>query len=143
MSLKELAMIRPIVTSELMLRLPSEPATTVDAQVGQDLLDTLTAHTEECVGMAANMIGVRKRVIVAMDGQTPLLMFNPTIEGRSGEYKTQEGCLSLPGQRPTTRWRSITVSYLGADFHPRKRLFQGYVAQIIQHEIDHCDGIVI
>ena len=136
-------MIRPIVTSELMLRLPSEPATTADAQVGQDLLDTLTAHADECVGMAANMIGVRKRVIVAMDGRTPLLMFNPTIEGRSGEYKTQEGCLSLPGQRPTTRWRSITVSYPDADFHPRKRLFQGYVAQIIQHEIDHCDGIVI
>ena len=136
-------MIRPIVTSELMLRLPSEPATTADAQVGQDLLDTLTAHADECVGMAANMIGVRKRVIVAMDGRTPLLMLNPTIEGRSGEYKTQEGCLSLPGQRPTTRWRSITVSYLDADFHPRKRLFQGYVAQIIQHEIDHCDGIVI
>ena len=105
-------MIRPIVTSELILRLPSEPATAADAQVGQDLLDTLAAHTDECVGMAANMIGVRKRVIV-------------------------------PGQRPTTRWRSITVSYLDTDFHPHKRLFRDYVAQIIQHEIDHCDGIVI
>ena len=136
-------MIRPIVTSELILRLPSEPATAADAQVGQDLLDTLAAHTDECVGMAANMIGVRKRVIVAMDGQTPLLMFNPTIERSSGEYQTQEGCLSLPGQRPTTRWRSITVSYLDTDFHPHKRLFRDYVAQIIQHEIDHCDGILI
>ena len=106
-------------------------------------MDTLAAHTDECVGMAANMIGVRKRVIVAMDGQTPLLMFNPTIERSSGEYQTQEGCLSLPGQRPTTRWRSITVSYLDTDFHPHKRLFRDYVAQIIQHEIDHCDGIVI
>ena len=136
-------MIRPIVKMPVLLSAPSVDATPLDAAVGQDLLDTLAAHAHECVGLAANMIGVRKRVIVAMDGQTPLLMFNPTIERSSGEYQTQEGCLSLPGQRPTTRWRSITVSYLDADFHPRKRLFQGYVAQIIQHEIDHCDGIVI
>ena len=136
-------MIRDICKDELFLTRKAAPALPEDLPIAQDLLETLIAHKDSCVGMAANMIGVRKRVIVAMDGQTPLLMFNPTIERSSGEYQTQEGCLSLPGQRPTTRWRSITVSYLDADFHPRKRLFQGYVAQIIQHEIDHCDGIVI
>ena len=136
-------MIRNICKDELFLTRKAAPALPEDLPIAQDLLETLIAHKDSCVGMAANMIGVRKRVIADMDGQTPLLMFNPTIERSSGEYQTQEGCLSLPGQRPTTRWRSITVSYLDANFHPRKRLFQGYVAQIIQHEIDHCDGIVI
>ena len=136
-------MICDICKDELFLTRKAAPASPEDLPIAQDLLETLIAHKDSCVGMAANMIGVRKRVIVAMDGQTPLLMFNPTIERSSGEYQTQEGCLSLPGQRPTTRWRSITVSYLDTDFHPHKRLFRDYVAQIIQHEIDHCDGIVI
>lgn len=136
-------MIRPIVTSPLMLRMPSEDATPADAATGQDLLDTLAAHAHECVGMAANMIGVRRRIIAVMDGKTPRLMYNPCITDRAEAFQDEEGCLSLAGTRPVTRYRRITLSYLDEQFKARIRTFSGYTAQIIQHEVDHCDGIVI
>lgn len=118
-------------------------ATPADGPIGQDLLDTLAAHKDECVGLAANMIGQLKRIIAVDDNGTPLLMFNPQITQRSGLFQTSEGCLSLPGQRPCARYRSITVSYQDASFRPRTRRFTGWTAQIIQHEVDHCQGIVI
>lgn len=136
-------MIRPIVTSPIMLRLPSVDATSADEQIGQDLLDTLAAHAHECVGMAANMVGQRKRVIVVQDGSRARLMYNPVIVERANEYQAEEGCLSLPGTRPVTRWRRIRVGYLDEAFTPRTETFTGYTAQIIQHEIDHCDGVLI
>lgn len=136
-------MERPIVKSRLMLSRPSEDATEADAAIGQDLLDTLAAHKTECVGMAANMIGERKRIIVVDDGGRALLMYNPQITARAGEYETSEGCLSLEGERPCKRWRNITVSYLDARFRHVTRRFSGWTAEIIQHEVDHCDGIVI
>lgn len=136
-------MIKPIVTSPLMLRMPSEPATPADAAHGQDLLDTLAAHTNECVGMAANMIGIRKRIIVVQDGARTLLMFNPAIVNRANAYTIEESCLSLEGSRPCTRYRSITVEYQDANFKPCTSRFTGFTAQIIQHEVDHCNGIVI
>ena len=136
-------MIRSIVTSPVLLAMPSVDATPEDAGVGQDLIDTLAAHKDECVGLAANMIGVRKRVIVASDEDTPLLMYNPKIVETAGEYRTEEGCLSLSGMRPCTRYKRIKVTYLDASFAPRTKAFAGYTAQIIQHEIDHCNGVVI
>ena len=136
-------MIRPIVTSPIMLRMPSVDATPEDACIGQDLLDTLAAHTHECVGMAANMIGQRKRIIVVQDGPRATLMYNPVIVECANEYQTEEGCLSLPGTRPTTRYRRIKVSYLDESFQPVTSTFSGYAAQIIQHEVDHCNGVLI
>ncbi len=138
-------MVRDIVHSKLLLRQPSEPATPADASVGQDLLDTLAAHADECVGMAANMIGARKRVIVFHDEATgtDVIMYNPRIMRRTGEYTATEGCLSLPGVREATRWRTITVEFDDKGFRHRTRSYSGWTAQIIQHEIDHCDGILI
>ena len=136
-------MIRPIVTSPMMLRMPSVDATPEDAATGQDLLDTLAAHTHECVGMAPNMIGVRKRIIVVQDGPRARLMYNPIVLERANEYETEEGRLSLPGTRPATRYRRIKVSYLDESFQPVTKTFPGYTAQIIQHEVDHCNGILI
>ena len=136
-------MIRPIVTSPIMLRMPSVDATPEDARIGQDLIDTLATHAHECVGMAANMIGQRKRIIVVQDGPHALLMYNPVILERTNEYQTEEGCLSLPGTRPATRWRRIRVSYLDESFRPIVKTFSGFTAQIIQHEIDHCNGVLI
>ncbi len=136
-------MIRAIVTSPVLLSMPSVDATPEDAGVGQDLIDTLAAHKDGCVGLAANMIGVRKRIIVASDEGTPLLMYNPEIVEASGEYQTEEGCLSLEGMRPCTRYKRIKVTYIDASFAPRTKAFTGYTAQIIQHEIDHCNGVVI
>ena len=136
-------MIRPIVTSPIMLRMPSVDATPEDAAIGQDLLDTLAAHVHECVGMAANMIGQRKRIIVVQDGPRALLMYNPVILEHANEYQAEEGCLSLPGTRPATRWRSIRVEYFDESFRPVTKTFAGYTAQIIQHEIDHCNGVLI
>ena len=136
-------MIREIVTSPVLLSMPSVNATSADAGIGQDLIDTLAAHKDGCVGLAANMIGVRKRIIVASDEGTPLLMYNPEIVEASGEYQTEEGCLSLEGMRPCTRYKRIKVTYLDASFAPRTKAFTGYTAQIIQHEIDHCNGVVI
>lgn len=136
-------MIRPIVTSPIALRMPSVDAGPEDAAVGQDLLDTLAAHADSCVGMAANMIGQRKRIIVVSDGGRALLMYNPRIIERANPYRAEEGCLSLPGTRSAERWRRIRVSYLDDAFRPVARAFTGNTAQIIQHEVDHCDGVLI
>lgn len=136
-------MIRPIVKMPVLLSTPSVDATPLDAAVGQDLLDTLAAHAHECVGLAANMIGVRKRVIVASCASGAVLMYNPEIIEASGEYQTEESCLSLEGTRPCTRFKRIKLAYLDASFAPRVKSFSGFEAQIIQHEIDHCNGVVI
>jgi peptide deformylase len=128
---------------ETFLAIPSEPATKEDLQVAQDLLDTLTAHAEGCVGMAANMIGVSKRIIVFDNEGTYMVMFNPEIVKASDRYDTEEGCLSLVGRRPTKRYKSIKVKYQNADFQTRFKTYTGWTAQIIQHEIDHCNGIII
>lgn len=136
-------MIRPIMKSTLILSRPSAPATAQDASVAQDLLDTFAANRRGCAGMAANMIGILKRIIVVDCEGEALLMYNPVIESSSNPYGTEEGCLSLEGLRPATRCRNITVLYEDENFSPRKRSFSGYTAQIIQHEIDHCDGVVI
>ena len=136
-------MIRPIMKSTLILSRPSAPATAQDASVAQDLLDTFAANRRGCAGMAANMIGILKRIIVVDCEGEALLMYNPVIESSSNPYGTEEECLSLEGLRPATRYRNITVLYEDENFSPRKRSFSGYTAQIIQHEIDHCDGVVI
>ena len=136
-------MVRPIMKDPMFLALPSEPATAADKQTALDLLDTLRAHIDGCVGMAANMIGVRKRIIVFSAGFAQMVMMNPKIISKSGPYEAEEGCLSLAGVRKATRWQHIEVSYQDIDMKPQRRRFDGYTAQIIQHEIDHCDGILI
>lgn len=136
-------MIKPIMTNEIFLARPSETATAADAQTAQNLLDTLAAHAHECVGMAANMIGASKRIIVFDDEGTYRIMYNPEIVSSAGAYDAEEGCLSLIGRRPTTRYRTIKVCYEDADFHERTKTYTGWTAQIIQHEIDHTNGIVI
>ncbi|MBR6571317.1 MAG: peptide deformylase [Clostridia bacterium] len=136
-------MIRPIMRDPLFLSQKSMPADKADAQVLTDLMDTLRANQERCVGMAANMIGVRKRIIAFFAGPFCIGMYNPEIVKKSGPYETSEGCLSLDGERRTTRYLTIEVSYLDHQFKPQKMTYTGWVAQIIQHEIDHCDGILI
>lgn len=136
-------MIRPIMHDPIFLARKSVPATPEDVQIARDLLETLVAHKEGCVGMAANMIGVSKRIIAFDNEGTYMVMFNPEIVKRSGPYDTQEGCLSLPGIRPTKRFRSIKVKYQNEQFQTRFKTFSGWTAQIIQHEIDHCEGILI
>lgn len=136
-------MIRPIMHDPIFLARKSVPATPEDVQIARDLLETLAAHREGCVGMAANMIGVSKRIIAFDNEGTYMVMFNPEIVKRSGPYDTQEGCLSLPGIRPTKRFRSIKVKYQNEQFQTRFKTFSGWTAQIIQHEIDHCEGILI
>lgn len=121
----------------------SVPADANDLSVAQDLLDTLKAHQHECVGMAANMIGVRKNIIAFDNGGTHMVMLNPEIVKKAQRYETEEGCLSLPGIRPTVRWRSIKVKYQNEKLQTRFMTFTGWTAQIIQHEIDHCNGILI
>lgn len=136
-------MIREIMRDEAFLTQKAEPATTDDLPVAQDLLDTLEANKERCVGMAANMIGVNKRIIVFDNEGTYMVMFNPEIIKRSGPYQAEEGCLSLDGTRPAKRWQSIKVRYQNEKFQERFKTFTGWTAQIIQHEVDHCDGIII
>lgn len=136
-------MVRPINRNILSLSKPSVPATKADIDLGDDLLETLNANADACVGMAANMIGVHKRIIVFHNGLFPELMFNPEIVAKSGRYETEEGCLSLLGVRPCTRYENITVKYQDRSFKWHTRSFSGYTAEIIQHEIDHCDGIII
>ncbi len=121
----------------------SQPATQLDKQVGQDLLDTLNAHKNECVGMAANMIGVKKNIIIVDMGFTMMVMYNPVITKKKGAYKTEEGCLSLVGVRPCTRYQEIEVEYQDGSFQKKKQKFSGRTAQIIQHEVDHLHGIII
>ncbi len=137
-------MVKELIHDPIFLAQKSSPADESDKQTAQDLLDTIIAHKDECVGMAANMIGVKKRVIVFNDSGVFRVMFNPEIIGRSEPYKTAEGCLSLLGEpRPTTRYKKIKVRYLNEEFKPRIKTFTGFTAQIIQHETDHCDGILI
>ena len=136
-------MIRPIVKDVMILSRKSLPATKQDIPIGKDLMDTLSANASACVGMAANMIGINKRIIVVNTGMLNIVMFNPVIESRSGRYETQEGCLSLTGLRSAVRYQSITVSYMDINWKKQKLKLTGWPAQIVQHEIDHCDGIVI
>ena len=136
-------MIRPIVHDPFFLSQKSEPATEADRPVIVDLLDTLRANLDRCVGMAANMIGQRKRIIVFCNGPLQMIMVNPRITAKSNPYDTEEGCLSLAGVRKTKRYQRITVSYQDQAFKPQRGEFSGFTAQIIQHEIDHCDGILI
>lgn len=136
-------MIRPIMRDVFFLAQKSEPATQEDMQVVYDLLETLQANAERCVGMAANMIGVRKTIIAVNVGFANMAMINPRITKKSGLYETEEGCLSLEGVRPTKRYQNIEVEYLDQNFAKKKQKFSGWTAQIIQHEIDHCNGIII
>ena len=136
-------MIQPIMRDPVFLAQKSNPATKEDLTVAQDLLDTLTAHKEGCVGMAANMIGVSKRIIAFDNDGSYMIMFNPEIVKASGKYEAEEGCLSLPGTRKAQRWKSIKVRYQNEAFQVRFKTFTGWTAQIIQHEIDHCNGILI
>lgn len=136
-------MVQPIIRDEDFLRKPSEEATPADLQTAQDLLDTLAANGSRCVGLAANMIGVSKRIIVADDEGTPIVLFNPEIIKSSGPFQTEEACLSLEGARKTKRYQSVKVRYQNRYFQVRLKTFKGWTAQIIQHEIDHCNGIVI
>ena len=136
-------MIRPIMHDPLFLAQKSAPATEADRQIIIDLTDTLRANLDRCVGMAANMIGERKRIIVFCNGPMQMIMVNPQITAKSEAYETEEGCLSLAGIRKTRRYRKITVRYQDQAFHPRTGTFEDFTAQIIQHEIDHCDGILI
>ena len=137
-------MVRELIHDPILLAQKSEMATAADLETARDLLDTLNAHREGCVGMAANMIGVCKRIIVFDDVGKPSLMLNPEIIKASGEYETEEGCLSLlGGPRRTKRFRKIKVRYQTEQFQVRLKTFEGFTAQIIQHEIDHCNGILI
>ena len=136
-------MIRPIVHDPLFLARPSVPATEADLPVANDLIDTLRANLDRCVGMAANMIGERKRIIAMARGPVVVAMLNPKILSKSGEYETEEGCLSLEGVRKTTRYRSIRLSWQDMQMKEHTGTLDGFQAQIVQHEIDHCDGILI
>ena len=136
-------MIQPIMRDPLFLARPSEAATAADLPVARDLLDTLRAHRDDCVGMAANMIGVSRRIIAFDDEGRYVVMINPSITRTFGEYEAEEGCLSLPGTRRAKRYRSITVEYQDERMKACVRSFTGWTAQIIQHEIDHCNGILI
>ena len=136
-------MIREICRDETFLAQKAAPATADDLATAQDLLDTLTAHKGGCVGMAANMIGVCKRIIAFDNEGTYMVMFNPVIVRQSGPYETQEGCLSLTGVRKTKRFQTIKVQWQNEQFQTRLKTFTGWTAEIIQHEIDHCEGILI
>ena len=137
-------MIQTIIHDPILLSLKSVPAAREDLPTAQDLLDTLNAHRECCVGMAANMIGVRKRIIVFDNQGAPMVMLNPQILRKSGPYEAKEDCLSLlGGPRPTMRYEKIKVRYDNLALQSRIKTFTGWTAQIIQHEIDHCDGILI
>ena len=136
-------MVRPIMHDPIFLAQKAVPATAEDLPVAQDLLDTLFAHRDGCVGMAANMIGVLRRIIVFEDGGKYTVLFNPEIVKASDPYEAEEGCLSLSGIRSTKRYRSIKVQYQNEKFQTRFKTYTGWTAQIIQHEIDHCNGILI
>ena len=136
-------MIREICRDETFLARRAETAGPEDLQTAADLLETLEHHREGCVGMAANMIGVNKRIIAFDNEGARMVMFNPEIIKKSGPYEAEEGCLSLTGTRRARRWRSIKVRWQNEQFQERIKTFTGWTAQIIQHEIDHCDGIII
>ena len=137
-------MIRPIMKDPMFLSRKSVPATKADLPIAQDLIDTLKAHADECVGMAANMIGQSKRIIIFDNNGIPTVMFNPEIIEKEGLYPAEESCLSLPGvARPCLRYQTIKVKFENMAFMPMILTFEGWPAQIIQHEIDHCNGILI
>lgn len=136
-------MVKSIVKGKHIFARKAKPATEADRQVVTDLLDTLRANREICVGMAANMIGVNKSIIVVAAGPFQFAMVNPVITKKTGEYQTKESCLSLDGECPCTRYEQIEVDYLDENFKPQHGKYTGFTAQIIQHEIDHCNGVVI
>jgi peptide deformylase len=136
-------MVKQIVRDPLFLAQKSEPATEADRQVIEDLTDTLKANSERCVGMAANMIGVKKQIIVVAIGPFILPMVNPVITKKTGKYETEEGCLSLDGVRPCTRYKEIEVDYLDKDFKKQHGKYSDFTAQVIQHEIQHFSGELI
>ena len=136
-------MVREICKDEAFLAQKAEPATADDLGVAQDLLETLVAHKDGCVGMAANMIGVNKRIIAFDNEGEYMVMFNPVIVKQSGTYEAEEGCLSLTGTRKTKRFQTIKVQWQNEKFQTRLKTFTGWTAEIIQHEIDHCEGIII
>ena len=136
-------MIRPLCKDILFLSKPSLPASKNDQFIAQDLMDTLNAHSQSCVGMAANMIGQNKCIIAIGIGPLKMILFNPVITSRSGKYSTEEGCLSLSGTRKTERYRNIEVEYCDSSWVKRKQKFSGFPAQVIQHEIDHLSGKII
>ena len=136
-------MIRSICKDEAFLAQKAQPAAPEDLPVAQDLLDTLAAHKDGCVGMAANMIGVNKRIIAFDNEGTYQVMFNPVLVKQSGPYQAEEGCLSLSGTRKTRRFQTIKVQWQNEQFQTRRKTFTGWTAEIIQHELDHCEGILI
>lgn len=136
-------MVREIMKDTAFLSQKAEIAVAEDVSVAQDLLETLEAHRDGCAGMAANMIGINKRIIAFDNEGKYMVMFNPEIIKKSGPYQAQEGCLSLPGTRTAKRWKSIKVQYQTETFQTRFKAFTGWTAQIIQHEIDHCEGVLI
>lgn len=136
-------MVREIMKDPFFLGQKSEPATKEDRAIGRDLMDTLRAHRDGCVGMAANMIGIRKNIIIVNMGIMDMVMFNPRILSTKKPFETEEGCLSLTGVRKTTRYEEIEVEFRDMDWKLQRRAFTGWTAQIIQHEVDHCNGIVI
>ena len=136
-------MIKPIVKDVFFLGQKSDPATKQDLSVGQDLQDTLVANQDRCVGMAANMIGVRKRIIIVNIGIMNLVMYNPVIRKKDTPYETEEGCLSLEGVRKTTRYQNIEVEYLDSSWKKHRQKFSGWTAQIVLHELDHLEGVII
>ena len=136
-------MIKPIMRDIFFLNQKSEPATEADKQIAIDLLDTLKANETGCVGMAANMIGVNKRIIAVNMGFANIAMLNPVIVSKKEPYEAEEGCLSLKGVRKTTRYQEIEVEYEDIHFKKQHQKYKGWVAQIIQHEVDHCEGIII
>ena len=136
-------MVREIMHDPIFLGQKSAPATAEDLGVAQDLLETLMAHRDGCVGMAANMIGVTKRIIAFEDDKKYSVMFNPEIIRAAEPYEAEEGCLSLSGVRKTKRYKTIKVQYQNEKFQTRFKTYTGWTAQIIQHEVDHCNGILI
>lgn len=136
-------MNKPIVKDILFLGQKSGNATKQDLSVGQDLQDTLKANQDRCVGMAANMIGVKKRIIIVNMGIMNMVMYNPVLIRKDTPYETEEGCLSLDGVRKTTRYQNIEVEYLDGTWKKHRQKFSGWTAQIIQHELDHLEGIII
>lgn len=136
-------MIKPIMKDVFFLVQKSDPATKDDLQIGRDLMDTLAANRAGCVGMAANMIGVKKRVIIVNMGLMDVVMFNPVLVKKDSPYETEEGCLSLVGVRKTTRYQNIEVEYLDMNWKKQSVKLEGWTAQICQHELDHLEGILI
>ena len=136
-------MIKPIIRDMFFLGQKSDPATQQDLQIGADLQDTLKANQDRCVGMAANMIGKKKRIIIVNIGLMNMVMYNPVILRKDTPYETEEGCLSLEGVRKTTRYQNIEVDYFDPSWKKQRHKYSGWTAQIIQHEVDHLEGIII